>query len=160
MKNKHYLLYILLIVLSCCNTQEAQEANRQKLIEGLDDHRVKRVTEEQVMAAAFSEGKRFVGILLENEAGEKEYFADSLSKATSHGAFSYVKTGAALPSESRELALWEAYEYSIEQSQPVKDNVQNLSDDQLLYTYPVTIDGQLQGMWALKLSRKTLIRGL
>ncbi len=161
------LVYLFLFVLTACGAQEEQEANRKKLIEGLKDQKVKRVTEEQVHTAAYQEGNQLVQ-LLESRTGNDlswpetapgKSYMDSLNQATGHGGIAFLSANSENMDEDQS-ALWEAYQYSAEQGQPVGENVQTASGDYLLYTYPVTQEGNLKGMWSLMLSRKSLIRNL
>lgn len=161
------LVYLLLFVLAACGAKEEQQANREKLLEGLKDQKVKRVTEEQVHTAAYEEGNQLIQLFESRSENDLTWpdtapgktYLDSLNQARGHGGISFLSAGAESMDEDQS-ALWEAYQYSAEQGQPIGENVQTASDDYLLYTYPVTQEGELKGMWSLKLSRKELIRNL
>ncbi|GJM30543.1 MAG: hypothetical protein DHS20C17_31780 [Cyclobacteriaceae bacterium] len=162
-------IYLLLIFLISCGAPDEQQANRQKLIEGLKDHKVKRATEDQVHSAAYQEGRRLTNYLNEKSGGDLSWpstasgkqYLDSLSTANNHGAFIFIASASTQDDlNTTQRALLDAYQFSAEEGHSLSENVQTTPGDFLLYTYPVTHDGQLTGMWSLLLSRKTLIRNL
>jgi hypothetical protein len=169
MRISNISVYLIILILAGCWAPTEQQANRQKLMEGLKDQKIKRVTEEKVYTAAYQEGSRIVeslrdksrGNLLWSESKSGKEYTDSLNAALSHGGIRFFS----LTTDQNELdtdqkALWEAYQYSTEQDQPIVENVQTSSDDYLLYTYPEVKQGEFSGMWSILLSRKTLVRNL
>ena len=156
-------------VLFSCVSPSEQQANKEKLLEGLKDHQVVRVTEEQIMAAAFEEGQEILD-LIDSASTDLEYwdsaiglqYLDSLNNAFDHGSIKMVATG--YPTDdlgAEEMALLEAYLYSAEQGETLSNNVQRTADGQfLLYTSPITGKAQFLGMWSIYISKKTLIRNI
>ena len=139
------LLAILLLAVSACGTPSEQEVNRKKLIEGLNDHRVKRVTEQQIHTEAYAQGKRIVDVLdLKQQdtvfwsSSQGHAFLDSLNRSLAHGGIQLL-TKNSMTSEVSEdqQAILEAYQYSNDQGQQPGDNVQTFEEDYLLYTAPI-----------------------
>ena len=165
MKRNFNPLYFCLLILWACGDPTEQQANREKLIEGLNDHRVKRVTEEQILSAAFAEGKRIMRQIdsVSREAAfwnsaEGRHWLDSVNTFFEHGGIKLVMTTGGL--SPTEAALLEAYQYSTEQGESLSENVQGISEQYVLYTHPVVEQQEFRGMWSLLLSRRTLIREL
>jgi len=158
---------VFLIFLASCGDPAEQQANREKLIEGLDDHKIKKVTEEQILSAAYQHGNRIID-LLDSLYGDSLYRAsmsrlqlDSLNGVMNHQGFKLVTLATPLAELSEyELALFEAYQYSAQQGQTLNQNVQSIGDQYLLYTHPMVREKEFLGMWSFLLSRKTLIRNL
>ena len=165
---RNIFIYLVLTGIFACGDPSEQQANRQKLIEGLDDHKIKRVTNEELHAAAYQEGSRIVGLLTEtsfnfeywNTAGGLD-FLDSLNTVLNHGGIQLI-TGDTPTNElnADQIALMEAYEYSAEQGVAAQENVQGNSGPYLLYTYPLSNDDRYFGLWSILISKKALIRNL
>ena len=161
------LLVLWLIAIGCGNPAD-QEAARKQLVDGLKDHKVTRVTQDQIHSAAYLEGQQIIDIITgknqEIAAWNTPYgrqYLDSLNEARGHDGIELLSE--ATPSSAiteNERALFEAYQYSTEQGQIPGDNVQRLQDEYLLYTFPIVEDSVFIGMWSLQLSKKTLIRNL
>ena len=162
------LFPVLLLVIAGCGTASEQEVNRKKLLDGLNDHRIKRVTEEQIHSEAYSQGDHIVDIL-EMEHDDTEYwltlngeaFLDSLNTSVAHGGIDLLTQNSPLSEINEDQrALLEAYQYSSNQGQLPGENVQTFQDDYLLYTSPVIRDSVFVGMWSILMSKKTLVRKL
>ena len=167
MSSKVFLFILILLLCGCGNATE-HEATRKKLLDGLQDHRIKRVTQEQIHSAAYREGQRVIDIL-EKENRENTFwmtaegkdFLDSLNRRLDHGGIALLSATTTLTEISAEqLALLEAYQYSSDQGQRPGDNVQTTQGDYLMYTSPVLKDDTLMAMWSIFLSRKTLVQGI
>lgn len=162
------LLAVLFLTVSGCGTASEQEVNRKKLIEGLNDHRVKRVTEQQIHTEAYVQGKQIVEVLdlkqqdtLFWSSSQGRAFLDSLNGSFAHGGIQLLTKNFAAPEVNQDQqAILEAYQYSSDQGQLPGDNVQSFEDDYLLYTAPIIKDNVFIGMWSIKLSRKELVRSL
>lgn len=169
MSIKNSILWLLWSVLISCVSPSEQQANKAKLLEGLKDHQVVRVTEEQIMAAAFEEGQKVLD-LIDSASTDLEYwnstiglqYLDSLNNALNHGSIKMVKPDSLTDDlGNEEMALLEAYLYSAEQAETLSNNVQRTADGQfLLYTSPITSEEQFLGMWSMYISKKTLIRNI
>lgn len=157
----------LLFIFSCGDLSEKQ-ANRQMIKDGIKDHQLKRVTEDQIITAAYDQGNIIVK-QLEQLSKELSYWQtseglsvmDSITMATGHDGFRLIFVNELSHTlRNEETALIEAYEYSSDNGQPVHQNVQNIDGQSLLFTSPLSKDDKFLGMWSLYLSRKTLIRNL
>lgn len=165
---KNGLFYLVILLLFACGDPSEQQANREKLIQGLDDHKVKQVTEEQIHSAAYQVGDQIIDLLnagsedvqyWQSTAGQQ--FLDSLNTEMNHGGIKLIPEDTpAGDLTGNEKALFEAYLYSEEQGENLNQNVQSIGDQYLLYTYPVVQGKEFLGMWSLLLARKALVRDL
>lgn len=161
-------MLLLFAVICCfrCGAPGEQDANRQKLLDGLSDHKIKRVTEEQIHAAAYQEGNAIVENFQDFELSywqtqSGQNTLDSLNEVLGHGGFKLISDlTPASNVNGDEVALMEAYQYSSSQGQNLAENVQGSSGDYLLFTSPVVNEKGFLGMWSLLLSKKTLVRQL
>ena len=161
-----YFLIVPLIV--GCSGLSDQQANSQKIKEGMRDHEIKRVTQDQIINAAYDQGRQLLGFV-EQQSVDMGYWntpagikaLDSTNRATGHMGIRLISSKeTALDLSAEESALFEAYEYSIANSQPVSENVQSTDGDFILFTAPSAVDGTFAGMWSFRLAKKTLIRNL
>jgi len=163
-----FYFFISPLVVGCGGLDE-QQANSQKIKDGMKDHEITRVTEDQIINAAYEQGTQLLDII-EQQSNDMLYWntssglkaLDSTNQAMEHMGIRLISNKEAtldlLPEES---ALFEAYEYSITNGQPVTENVQRTEGDFLLFTAPAaSIDGTFTGMWSFRLAKRTLIRNL
>ena len=167
--SKQYILYFLILplVVSCGGLSD-QQANSQKIKDGMKDHVITRVTQDQIINAAYEQGGQLL-VIVEQQSIDMGYWdspagkkaLDSTNQAMGHMGIRLISSKETtldlLPEES---ALYEAYEYSLTNSQPVSENVQSTDGDFLLFTAPAAVDGSFAGMWSFRLAKKTLIRNL
>ncbi len=169
MSIKNSILWVLWLLLVGCVSPSEQQANKEKLLEGLKDHQVIRVTQEQIMTAALTEGQQILAKIdsVSNDSDSWKTVSgrqllDSLSSVLGHGNIKMV-TASSAPADlgPEESAIWDAYLYSAEQNETITENVQRTGDGQfILYTSPITQDADLKGMWSVLVSKKTLIRNM
>lgn len=167
MTRKKLLIYSLLLVLIGCGKVKEQRFDSQRLTEGLKDQEVKRVTDDQIYTAAYNEGLSIVSAL-EGKSDNLAYwqgengqdFLDSLSTALNHGGIKLITESTGESMNAEEKALFEAYQYSNARGDPVKENVQSLQGEYLLFNSPLIPEDEFVGMWSILLSKKTLIRNL
>lgn len=147
------------ILLSCGGSLSDEQ--RKRMHEKMEANKIVRVTEVEILEAAFAEGRHTV-LKLDSLA------ADSLalnSFLTQHeGRIHFLKPG---QSESHVLEKQLIDAYLNDPSGRFQDNVQELRNNQgdfdtLLYTKPVTrklADGrdQLVGVWNIWLPKKELV---
>jgi len=163
-----FMLFFLFLFLVGCGRLSEQQANSQKIKEGLEDHSIKRVTEDQIITEAHEQGSYLVD-LLEQQSKDISFWQspdgrkvlDSTNQAMGHYKIQLIPLRAStkelLPEES---SLIEAYLYSLENDQPIHENVQNIQDDFLLFTSPINSNNEFVGIWSFHLSRKAIIRSL
>jgi hypothetical protein len=166
---KQFLFYFLILplVISCAELSN-QQANSQKMKDGMKDHVITRVTQDQIINAAYEQGAQLL-VIVEQQSIDMGYWdspagkkaLDSTNQAMGHMGLRLISSKETtldlLPEES---ALYEAYEYSLANSQSASENVQNTEGEFLLFTAPAAVDGSFAGMWSFRLAKKTLIRNL
>jgi hypothetical protein len=160
--------YIGLLFIFGCGDLSEQQANHQRIKDGIIDRKIKRVTEDQIISAAYDQGNILVK-QLDQLSTDVTYWLtpdgqsvlDSMNLAMGHEGFRLVLIKKP-PYEllTQEAALLEAYQYSIDNGHPVNQNVQDIEGQYLLFTFPISNNGEFLGMWSIRLSRKTLIRNL
>ena len=159
--------HLVLIFMLGCGELNDNQANRQKIKDGIKDHQLKRVTKDQIINAAYDQGSNLV-IQLEQQSTDIGYWQtsdgqsvlDSMNLSKGHNGFKLIPANEPPDRLSaEEIALMEAYQYSSENGQPDHENVQSIKSG-LLFTSPISNEGEFLGMWSLHLSKKTLIRNL
>ena len=157
---KIFLLFgIFLLLLSCGGSLSDEQ--RKKMHEKMEANRIVRVTEVEIMEAAFAEGRQTV-LMLDSLAGDSSAL-DSFLKEH-QGAIHFLKPG---QSEFHVLEKQLIDAYLNDPTGTFQDNVQELRNDRggfdtLLYTKPVTrklADGrdELIGVWNIWVPKKELV---
>ena len=174
----------LLIMASACGDLSQQEANRQKVKEGLEANQVKRILPAQIMEGAYQLGDE---IATATQQSLTVHLQQSLADGDLAAAISYCNLNA-LPitdslaeqyqatirrvslqtrnpkNQPNELegSLLDAYAYNQEQGLPLKDNVQELEDGNFLYNKPIVIQNALclscHGRKGEELKEETLLQ--
>jgi hypothetical protein len=143
--------YCLLIACGGGLTDE----QRKKIKKEMETSQIKRVSEAEILEAASAKGRELVKLISDKNS------VDSLGKA--HDVkISWLEPGEGNKGEV-ESQLIEAYINNLNGA--VRDNVQRIGNDSLLYTLPVIekqADGSdvVKGIWSIYLSRKQLVLGL
>jgi len=143
---------VILAVLSACGGSLSDE-QRRKIREDMKQHQIVRISDAEITAAAFENGRAVINIVNKND----QRLSDSLRR---YCTIRWIIPGS---KDAREIEnqLIEAYlESSINGG--MEDNVQKVGTDSLLYTKPVTeklADGSenVKGMWCVQVSKKQLI---
>ena len=161
------LMYLVMIGLAACSADSNKTVDREKVRQEMKDREIKRVSEPELMDAAFRTGASLAGVAEEVLSKKLEGFydtivsnannqdkwvihppvsqvimpvLDSLSQLTGHSValFSLKLKGLYTDTLDVEKQLLEAYQYNIDNELPSEDNVQRLGTDQLIFTRPVT----------------------
>ena len=151
---------LLIFFLIGCGGSLSDE-QRKEMQKKMEENKIVRVTEVEIMEAAFAKGRKTVETLesLKNDSSK----LNSFIKANGEG-IRYIQPGEA---NARMLEQQLIDAYVADESGSLQDNVQKLRNnegdfDSLLYTKPVIKklpDGseQLEGVWNIWLSKKELI---
>ena len=150
-----YWVLILIVFLSACGGALSDE-QRKKMRERMKDDEIKRVTEGELMAAAFDYGRMIDSVIEKRDpAMVNKTLIDSLESAFG------VTIATIQPGDSMLLAiesqLIEAYTSSAGQVQ-IADDVQKIGTDSILYTKPIMHerpDGTLEFTRALSIHMPT-----
>jgi hypothetical protein len=150
-------MLIWVSVLAGCGGSLNDE-QRKQLREGKDQQVIKKVSEAEIVDEAFSKGRAVISLLESNPLA-----ADSLAVAH-QVAVRWLEPSSANATEI-ERQLIDAYLNSMMMGETLKDNVQSLGTDSLLYTKPVTVeqpDGvvEVKGTWNIRMARKQLVLGI
>lgn len=171
-------MVILWLVLSACGDRNTSVINQQ-VLEEMEQRELKRVLPNQLVEAAYRQGKGLADQLL--ASAQSKYNTDSLTIGQYLARQSYDSLAERVVWIDRrsdttrlttyEQQLWSAYRYSSERGEPLVNNVQRLRGDSLLYTQPVMLTdslatlsasspdtvGQLLGMWSITLPKREVI---
>jgi hypothetical protein len=168
---RHFLTYTLkgcllaALFFSACSPDKRSNERFKRISEGLQEHQLKRVTESQIMTMAYQQGAMIAQesqqalvstlqkALQEGDIQKAIPFCnvnalpitDSLAReynATIKRTALKIRNPKNEPDEL-EKQLLEAYQYTVEQGQSVKDNVQDLENGYMLYTKPIVLGNQL-----------------
>ena len=154
-------LVVLISIFSCGG--ELSKEQREMLKTGMRTNKVRRVTPAQLTEAAFRQGG-----LIAKEIQEKDpnlidpTFRSSIGK--SYGARVYLLRSSTGLLDGTDQKLLEAYT-SVTDASDLKDNVQKIGTDTLLYTLPVTYerpDGSsvFSHALAIRMATKSIINSL
>jgi hypothetical protein len=149
-----WMITLMLLAVSC--TGSLSDEQRKKIKENMKQGEIKKVTEAEIMEAAFAQGRKVAAQvdrldkLLMNEK-----ILDSLSSAMHVEIISLQDNNPALRSVEKQLL--EAY-----QSGGTQDNVQRVGPDSLIYTKPIVRehpDGRVEFLKAvgIRMTRKQLV---
>ncbi|HEX8061314.1 MAG TPA: hypothetical protein VF473_10285 [Cyclobacteriaceae bacterium] len=146
---KFWLLAIVLLLAGCGGSLSDEQ--RRKLRDRMKGDEIKRITEGELMAAAFDYGREIGDIVEKRDPTMvNPKFIDSLELVYD------VEISAIQPGDSMllgiESKLIEAYAAGA--GQPIADDVQKLGTDSILYTKPVMQerpDGSVEFMRALSI---------
>jgi len=146
----------VVFALTACGGSLSDE-QRKKIREDMSQHKIVRISDAEITAAAFATGRAALRIVNQKQ---NKAAVDSLEK------FCRIKWVVPGNSNAKEIEqqLIEAYvESSINGG--MEDNVQKIGTDSLLYTMPVSEklpDGSenIKGMWSIGFSKKQLILSL
>ena len=161
------MLWVALAVAGC---QPERDPNRnvEKIKEEIRDKKIKRLTDAQIVQAAYDRGKK-IGEMVREKA---QLGADrcgqpvtvSLEKPYNLIAESIQLLCGPLDSfTEKEKMVWDAYQHNANNDLPMEENIQKISDEQLVYTYPVSFGEGNEPKWGILrivLSKKEVIRGM
>lgn len=156
---KPVIILMAAIVIACSGS--LSEEQKQQMHENMEAHKIVKVTEVEIMEAAYAEGRRIVHAL-DSLAGDSVALNTFLKEQK--GSVRFL-TPDATNARLLEKQLIDAYLAAPGGS--LDDNVQELRNDagkydSLLYTRPVATrlpDGsdRLEGVWNIWLSKKALV---
>lgn len=146
-----FALVLLLLLCSCGGSLSDEQ--RRKIREDMKQHQIVRISEAEITAAAFENGRAAMDLLNKKDKPS----SDSLKR---YCTVRWIVPGSKNAREI-ETQLIEAYlESSINGG--MEDNIQKVGTDSLLYTKPVTeklADGSenVKGMWSIQFAKKQVI---
>lgn len=148
------LLIVLTVFLCACGGSLSDE-QRKQMREAREQQAIVKVTESEIMDAAFAKGRDVMGQLKQANPDTGKVSAEE--KVRIH----WLAPGKAHGLEI-EQQLIEAYLNSMLSGVPLQDNVQKIGEDSLLYTNPVVITRadssiEIKGTWNVWMSKRELI---
>lgn len=147
------LLIALTVLLTACGGTLTEE-QRKKMREGSEQQAVVKVTDAEITDAAFAKGRSVLEVLSNNNA-------DSLADAM-NVKIHWLQAGASTNSLAVEQQLMDAYINSVITGTPMRDNIQKIGTDSMLYTSVVVLTRpdssvEIKGTWNIWMAKKQLI---
>lgn len=148
------LLIISFVLLTACGGSLSDE-QRKRMREASGQQAIVKVTEAEILDAAFVKGRSVMSRLRENNPDTSKVSAEETVR------IHWLAPGKAHGLEI-EQQLIEAYLNSLLTGTPLQDNVQKIGEDSLLYTNPVVITRadssiEIKGTWNIWMSKRELI---
>jgi hypothetical protein len=163
-----FIFGILLTLLGTagCKVETDNAINVEKVKEEINDRKIKRYTDAQIVQAAFEMGKSIADSLGEDllagaVCGQslKERLSDTWQKQAAD-AVSVICTLATNWQEKEKL-VWEAYAYNQENGLPLQENIQRIDPEFFVFTHPLAADTTVTfRVLRIQLSSKEVIRSL
>lgn len=151
------LLIVLTVFLCACGGSLSDE-QRKQMREASEQQAIVKVTESEIMDAAFAKGRDVMSQL-------KQVNPDTGKVSTDEKVRIHWLTPGKAHGLEIEQQLIEAYLNSMLSGVPLQDNVQKIGEDSLLYTNPVVITRadssiEIKGTWNVWMSKRELIMAM
>jgi len=148
------LLITLVFLLTACGGTLTDE-QRKKMREANEAQAVVKVTDAEITEAALSKGR----LVLEGLTSPDK--ADSLERAQ-NVKINWLQAGASPNTLELEQQILDAYINSVITGAPLRDNIQKIGTDSMLYTSVVVLTHpdsivEIKGTWNILMSKKQLI---
>jgi len=153
------LVLIFLALLGCGGS--LSEEQRKQLREAQQQQVIKKISEADLLAAAFTKGRVLVRALQKDKPDA--YRLDSLQRANQVIIRWYELSAPTALAIERQLI--EAYIMAAGTGSTLTDNVQRIGTDTLLYTMPLTRyrpDSVMEvlGLWSIRMPTKAVVLGM
>ena len=150
--NRSFLVILIFILASCGGTLTDEQ--RKKMLEASEQQAIVKVTEAEITDAAFLRGRLVLEAL---STPEKAACLASVNGMKIH----WLQTGTT-SSAVVEQQILDAYINSVITGTPMRDNVQKVGPDSMLYTSVVVLTRpdssiEIKGTWNIWMSNKRLI---
>jgi hypothetical protein len=148
------LFLISLVFLAACGGSISDE-QRKQMREASEQQAILKVTEAEIIEAAFVKGRSVMSRLTEDNPDTSQVSAEETVR------IHWLAPGKAHGLEI-EQQLIDAYLNSLLTGTQLQDNVQKIGEDSLLYTNPVVITRadssiEIKGTWNIWMSKRELI---
>lgn len=145
---------VLVLFLSACGGSLSDE-QRKQMREASEQQAIVKVTEAEILEAAFAKGRSVMTRLKDNKPDTNKVSTEEVVR------IHWLAPGKAHGLEI-EQQLIDAYLNSLMNGTPMQDNIQKIGEDSLLYTNPVVITRadssiEIKGTWNIWMSKRDLI---
>lgn len=143
-----------MLFLSACGGSLSDE-QRKRMREASEQQAIVKVTEAEILEAAFAKGRSVMSRLKDNKPDTNKVSTEEVVR------IHWLVPGKAHGLEI-EQQLIDAYLNSLMSGTPMQDNIQKIGEDSLLYTNPVVITRadssiEIKGTWNIWMSKRDLI---
>ncbi|HET9054016.1 MAG TPA: hypothetical protein VFM90_07580 [Cyclobacteriaceae bacterium] len=147
-------VFLLVAIVTACGGSLSDEQRRQ-MREASEQQEIVKVTEVEIMEAAFAKGRSVMSRLRQDNPDTSRV---STEEAV---AINWLAPGETYGLDI-EQQLIEAYLNSLLTGTPLQDNIQKIGEDSLLYTNPVVITRadssiEIKGTWNIWISKRDLV---
>lgn len=148
------LLVVSCLFLAACGGSLSDE-QRKQMREASEQQAIVKVTEAEILEAAFAKGRSVMSRLKQNNPDTGKVSTEE--EVRIHWLVPGKENGAEI-----EQQLIEAYLNSMLTGTPLQDNVQKIGEDSLLYTNPMIVTRadssiEIKGTWNIWMSKRELI---
>jgi hypothetical protein len=155
--NMKKILTVLIVIVFCGCGGRLTDEQRKKMHEAAEQQAIVKISDAEITDAAFEKGR----LASENLT---QTTADSLAKAL-EVEIHWLPAGSKANSLAVEQQLMDAYLNSVVTGTPIRDNVQNVGQDSVLYTKVVVFTHpdstiEIKGTWNIWMSKKQLVLGM
>lgn len=124
-----------ILVFSCGGS--LSDSQREAIKKSMRDGRIQRVSSAELTTAGLESGRAIVSLLGDDLYLGNVQRTDSIARM--NGAKIFVMKSETVQPSSKASEIWEAY-MSASDPSDLKDNIQKIGSDSLLYTRPVTFE--------------------
>ncbi len=152
-----FFISVLLILFACSDGK----VDTSKVQAEMKAREVKVVPEAKILERAFALGDSLLKTVDQTKGLSKAwgvYQSWKIDDVTINCSIYSLKT--MYDMEEKEKQVFDAYRYSAQNKQTADPNIQRLPGEVMVYNAPYVKDGQLVGMWSIKLPRKSIILSL
>jgi hypothetical protein len=141
---RHLAALILLICFSC-NQQGMTEEHRQKLKQEAADRKIQRHTDADILTAA-----KIMAVEVYELSKSKDILPDNMRWVSLQDTLS----------NSYEVQMQEAYQYSIDKGLTLYENIEASEDGEYIFTKPENLTDSTHGFWIIVLEQKAIIKSI
>lgn len=140
------IVFFITASLMACDAS-LSEKERQTLKKEMEQREVKKVSEDDIIAETFEQGKKLV----------REYESDSSDSLLTKMNASIIQLGKNDSTDNETYwKLIEAYKYNLTQGGQLSDNVQR-DGDYLIYTAPYIENDEFAGIYLVRIPKKEIV---
>lgn len=166
-----FTLIFFCLILAACDPGSQRRLDRQTMERELRQREPRRIKEAEIIDAALAQGQEISRLLRATavmDTASADACCPSLPQQTLDSLKNYYQAHVAcyiLQAPNRQAdtlvqQLLDAYLYSLEQRQPLQDNIQAQGHEHIVYTAPI-VNGndttQACAIWRIRLSRKQVV---
>lgn len=166
-----YTVICFCLILAACDPGSQRRLDRETMEREMRHREPRRIKEAEIIDAALVQGQEIARLLRATAVVDTSSAAaccptlpqptlDSLNNHYQAQVACFVLLAPNPAADTLEQQLLDAYRYSLEQRQPLQDNIQAQGHEHIVYTTPITNGGntkQACAIWRIRLNRKQVV---